>query len=344
VEVQSDTTHQDKSMGSAERFAYITLDNQDYPENNGNVSFGVTPDMYSGATSDISKLTIGYFYDIDQNKIIHISSKKTIIMSLALVIGDYVQNEGLKNIKQCFNGMGYFGSTLWVDKGVKGLIPNGRNEDGTLKNKDYEVSKLITGQYSAISDNITAFFSSSYEGIATCARLVVSETEPTGNYLLWYIPSKNELLHRGSGTVFERYDALILGNFSSIVERITSFTPKQPFRALDYNDKSEISSWGMPSNKYIDLTLGASGTTYIAPANGWVHIGARSGGKGAYINTLGSQNPLLSFYESRGYETGSQLSLIFPVKKGEYFAIRYANFRATNPDLIFRFVYAEGEI
>ena len=29
------------------------------------------------------------------------------------------------------------------------------------------------------------------------------------------------------------------------------------------------SSWGFPSNRYIDLELGASGSTYTAPANGY---------------------------------------------------------------------------
>lgn len=33
-----------------------------------------------------------------------------------------------------------------------------------------------------------------------------------------------------------------------------------------------LSGLGMPSSKYIDLTLGASGTTYTAPANGWVNM------------------------------------------------------------------------
>ena len=42
--------------------------------------------------------------------------------------------------------------------------------------------------------------------------------------------------------------------------------------ALDYNDKSEISGWGMPSSRYINLTLGASGTVYTAPANGYFAV------------------------------------------------------------------------
>ena len=41
---------------------------------------------------------------------------------------------------------------------------------------------------------------------------------------------------------------------------ITSFNPKLPFRALDYSDKTKITNWSFPSDKYIDLTLGVGGT------------------------------------------------------------------------------------
>lgn len=53
------------------------------------------------------------------------------------------------NIEQVFNGMGYIGSTVWVDKGVKGLIPSGRNEDGTLKNITFTASNII---YSSVEN------------------------------------------------------------------------------------------------------------------------------------------------------------------------------------------------
>src|SRR5574344_14504 len=44
------------------------------------------------------------------------------------------------------------------------------------------------------------------------------------------------------------------------------------------------SRMGMPSNSYIDLTLGASGSTYTAPANGWIYWAKVAGGDWFYIN------------------------------------------------------------
>ena len=211
----------------------------------------------SGATEDTSD---GLFYNTTENRVRRYApglAHDGTSLPIAILT---MTNGVFTSIDQVFNGMGYIGSTIWLDKGVKGLIPNGRNEDGTLNNKYYEVSKLTTVEYPAISDNILAFVNSGQETIGTCARLVESETEPTENYLLWYIPSKNELLHRGSGAVFKRNSALILGNFSSIVERITSFQPKLPFRAVDQND---FNSTPHITETYVN---GASG--YIVYSNG----------------------------------------------------------------------------
>lgn len=45
-----------------------------------------------------------------------------------------VSNGVCVSIDYVFNGFGYIGSTIFTLPGVKGLIPNGRNDDGTLKN------------------------------------------------------------------------------------------------------------------------------------------------------------------------------------------------------------------
>lgn len=51
--------------------------------------------------------------------------------------------ETKNSINQVFNGIGYIGSTIWVDKGIKGLIPNYKNADGTRKSVFYETTKLV---------------------------------------------------------------------------------------------------------------------------------------------------------------------------------------------------------
>ena len=94
-----------------------------------------------------------------------------------------------------------------------------------------------------------------------------------------------------------------------------------------------MSGMGMPSNKYIDLTLGATGTTYTAPANGFFDL--RKGGNAGQFGRMNSGR----------LETGDTLgnisvvSLFLPVKKGDVITVLYD---LTNTTYTFRFIYAQG--
>lgn len=94
------------------------------------------------------------------------------------------------------------------------------------------------------------------------------------------------------------------------------------------------SSWGFPSNRYIDLTLGASGTQYTAPANGWVTLYCKTNSADGEIrlwtSLISSNNRSYSRYAT---------SIFLPVKKGEIFT---ASYDSLNQVYYFRFIYAEG--
>ena len=126
---------------------------------------------------------------------------------------------------------------------------------------------------------------------------------------------------------------------------ITSLKPKLPFRAVDSNEavlrsslvdaNSYISGLGMPSNKYIDLTLGASGSEYTAPANGWYYLSRTSTGASQYI-------ALTSQVATNKLSTGSGQLLqdYVPVLKGCTVRVTYS----AQTTGVFRFYYAEGEV
>ena len=89
----------------------------------------------------------------------------------------------------------------------------------------------------------------------------------------------------------------------------------------------------MPSNRYVNLTLGASGSTYTAPADGWIELSkvCTAIGQWAYIEsriTVGGFGGVIAGYK-----------LYAPVKKGDTFRIIYDLGGKTE---IFRFCYAEG--
>ena len=95
----------------------------------------------------------------------------------------------------------------------------------------------------------------------------------------------------------------------------------------------------MPSDTYVDLTLGASGTDYTAPADGWVMFKKTAGASGQYfyIINISAYGGLYSMIPDvpQGYEVGGYV----PVKKGDTFRILYNLSGTTN---MFRFFYAQG--
>ena len=196
---------------------------------------------------------------------------------LSLPIGfATVGNLAFTSIDQVFNGMGYIGSTAWVDKGVKGLIPNGRNADGSLKNIEFTTSRVLTKTSTGTTPFVLGINQNSFS--IDVVYFYSQEEKPTASNYIWYKPSENILIDH-DGIIRQ---GCVCIDASRVNGTITSFQPKLPFRAVDYNDFREqlatktdmlqASGAGMPSRKYIDLTLGASGSTYTAPANGWFYF------------------------------------------------------------------------
>lgn len=112
---------------------------------------------------------------------------------------------------------------------------------------------------------------------------------------------------------------------------------------------SLISSYAMPSNKYVDLTLGASGTTYAAPANGWFCFAKRLGGTNQ-VYELGMQTlnetGVVVFTDSKIVSTGglgaaNALHATVPARKG---MTCKASYNLTGETMYFRFIYAQGEV
>ena len=97
--------------------------------------------------------------------------------------------------------------------------------------------------------------------------------------------------------------------------------------------KKLISGLGLPSGKFIDLTLGASGTQYTAPANGWVFLNFYFSGQGYSAVAIDGKT-----YAGNGSGMWNN-HYCFPVSKGKEFQLSYDSC-STN---VFRFYYAEGE-
>ena len=142
------------------------------------------------------------------------------------------------------------------------------------------------------------------------------ETKDNGLYLYFYV-----------GETVQNANLI---NAGRIEEKVADLIP---------NNSSLIAGYAMPSNRYIDLTLGASGTTYTAPANGWVFF------RGSTSTTTASiffTNQTAGLMEASGYAPFKNVSIcsFMCVSKNDLFTLTYTDVNK----IFFRFIYAEGEV
>ena len=103
---------------------------------------------------------------------------------------------------------------------------------------------------------------------------------------------------------------------------------------LSADGKSLIANYSMPSSKYVDFTVGASGSQYTAPANGWM-IGQ---GTGSYAQIASVTKPALKMTGTAITNVTAPFAYI-PCQKGDVISFLY-NTGAKR----LRFFYAEGEV
>ena len=215
----------------------------------------------SGSSDSISG-NDHWYYNTTDNTIRFINSDgtaRTAKLSMPIAIITMAgNNANVSRIDQVFNGFGYIGSTVFALPGVKGLIPNGRNNDGTLKNIEFTTEKVLTltgsgsnkgiGIY--LKSNELQFYGRSYKTFKSLSDV------PTNFSGIGFIIDDNLLYTFGSG-VSQNHQAYCVGGVYDWTDnKISSFTPKTVFHASDFNDvvlKQDLASVATSGN-YNDLS------------------------------------------------------------------------------------------
>ena len=130
-----------------------------------------------------------------------------------------VSNGAISSIDQVFNGFGYIGSTVFALPGVKGLIPNGRNADGSLKNEEFEVNSVLTRTFEGATLEMGFWLRDNY----------ISYIDING---LKYDEEKNIWVNNNG----VRDKNMLAGSLTINSGVISNFKTKTAFRASDYND------------------------------------------------------------------------------------------------------------
>lgn len=170
---------------------------------------------YISATSgdtEPTSVSNGFAWYDTKNNVIKRSwagSWQSSLFSLPLAVIT-VSNGVCVSIDYVFNGFGYIGSTIFTLPGVKGLIPNGRNDDGTLKNIFASNTTVHTYTSKVAFDAVIGMNAS---GVIDCYTNLVYAPEQNKNYQ--------------SGAPYARFHAgtVVFGTGGNV----ESFEPKQVF-------------------------------------------------------------------------------------------------------------------
>ena len=203
------------------------------------------------------------------------------------------------------------GTTLGLTDGTNNanlLWPSGANLGHTLSttnNYGSNVGTSATWEYNTLGSN----------------KLVGVTTNPTKSGIETHLTEKTDLyLYFYVGDIDQNHGIVNMGR---IGEQLATKT-----------DMLQASGAGMPSNRYIDLTLGASGTTYTAPANGWLQCACTGTAGSTFFELVTPQVSTCASFNG-GWGRASM-----PVSKGMVITVYYGGNNFTKQ--LFRFTYAEG--
>lgn len=284
------------------------------------VTYKRTPKGYKIALSDqkdtidslYTSTGVAWFYILDQTNTKFILPRtKYGFSGVRNKVGDYI-TESLPNITGSLSGETAGGFAIWNRAGTGALYNNFSSE-------------TING-YQTVTSTITR---SSDKNV----RLDASKSSST---------------YKDGAPVQERSTEMYLYFFVGETAQNTNLIDtariqEQLIEKADIN-LSNLSTTGktlsahlaMPSTKYIDLTLNATGSSYTAPADGWVE---------AACNSTSNEQAFIEVNTEQGSSTGTRPiggwgRATIPISKGTTFQVYYGG---TSFEIkIFRFIYAVG--
>ena len=304
-----------------------------FESNSSNFWLRYLSDSYSGATAP-SVSDEAMWYDTTNNIIKSTfdgqswSGNGNFSFPICILIIDTNTNPNRwTKINRTFNGFGYIGSTVFALPGVKGLIPNGRNADGSLKNTEWVASQVIT---STLTFGAQSYYFGVYNNNQELAFYgkTITKYDEKNNVIIDTHPDPDVIR-----TGWSFFGECVADSNS----KIKAFTPKTVFHALDYSDSTYIANCAMPSDRYIDLTLGASFTSYTMPDDGYLFLYKSADAANQYI-TISNNTTDLAIHQWVP-ATGGGCAGYLPVKKGDSVRITYT---AGGAVVYFRFIYANG--
>lgn len=181
-----------------------------------------------------------------------------------------------KKVKHVFNGFGYIGSTVFAVPGVKGLMADGLNEDGSYKTIERTFDKMVMR---TMAFKRSAFYGVVFDGEYTIQgenyieAAELPDPVPSG-YVFCYRTSDNTLWWTENVGVWARVYGFKIGWFGSDAKKITAFHADNSFaKVYQYNSYE-------PNHILCNLSNGASTTVHMRKGVYYIRGQGAGGGGG----------------------------------------------------------------
>ena len=193
-----------------------------YRSDNNTVYTLTAANMFSGTTAPESPVITTTWLDTEAKDVKYYDGTQWVGgVSLPLCTFDN-QDGKVTAVTQVFNGMGYIGNSVYALPGVKGLIPNGFNTDGSLNNAEFEVANVLITTNTGSTDKRNIIFNNGWI------------RDPRQSY--YNIEDNRNYRTNDDETDIVITTTIIAAAVEYVKGRVTSLTPKTVFHAVDYND------------------------------------------------------------------------------------------------------------
>ena len=270
VKYASDKENNITDINTQNRFAFVN--STQYFD-----SMPLTRTFSSPTAPSTGSLQWALWYDTTNNNVKYTNDSGTNWIeycSLPFATGVNGPN-GWESIQNIFNGFGFIGSTIWCDKGVKGLTPDGRNPDGSLKNIEFETEYVTTNTRTwTVGAGLTQYatLSAATKGINAIIASYYFEQEEkpdiTG-HVLWFNTRENVMYWQNNDNVWTKVNDVKVFNINNTsaytdgkIDNISEV--KQVFRAADYSSHPQITE-----------TYSNGSSWYRVWSDGWCEQGGR---------------------------------------------------------------------
>jgi len=232
-----------------------------------NIDSGSTPPaVQSGNTSYI-------WYDTTNNLMkISTDTQATWSPGLALPLGqvDSVQGVGFKKINTIFNGFGFIGHHSYVLPGVKGLVPDGRNNDGTVKNKVLSQTKVGLRDFSTEDSQLCFWTGTQLTGWGN-TNYSEGNLRPLGTFWRWWNTKDNIMMWSDGNEAWNEVQGIYLGRLiKSSANPISRLSLVNTFSSFNNSSLRLVRVWG------------SSNLWYRLYSDGFLIQGGLLAGNGSY--------------------------------------------------------------